>query len=287
MTARACSVPGCERPYLAKGWCKFHYRRAYEGRQLDAPPRGTVRTCSVEDCDQPTNAKGMCPRHYAEAKRRAAGIGPRQYTSVRGTCARDDCGAPEHARGLCRPHYEHARTHREAMPRAALRAGGRKPTPVVECAHPNCANPRKARGLCRKHYLQVRAAERRARECTVRGCHEPKSTNGLCRAHDARARTERARAVAANPHAWVTDAMIPVPESLAAVVAARLAEHGRAVVTLPPGVRVHTPDVTCSRCHGDHADVHREPCPGQRPTRLYPVLTGRRAPQAAAAAWRR
>ena len=35
---RLCEVPGCSRPYLAKGMCKLHYYRVYTGCKIVKPP---------------------------------------------------------------------------------------------------------------------------------------------------------------------------------------------------------------------------------------------------------
>lgn len=55
MSARGtCTVGGCGRRVMARGWCNTHY---YKLR--DAPP------CSVDDCDRKVLARGLCPACYA------------------------------------------------------------------------------------------------------------------------------------------------------------------------------------------------------------------------------
>jgi hypothetical protein len=39
---RTCSVADCERPYVAKGLCQFHYKRKLFGRELEAPRRPEI-----------------------------------------------------------------------------------------------------------------------------------------------------------------------------------------------------------------------------------------------------
>lgn len=48
MEERRCSVAGCGREYLCKGFCKFHYQRNTTGVPLDAPVRKTVRSETQE-----------------------------------------------------------------------------------------------------------------------------------------------------------------------------------------------------------------------------------------------
>jgi hypothetical protein len=59
---RTCSVEGCERPHLARGWCSLHYQRWQSTGDVQVPVR---RMCSVEGCDRPYKARGWCRTHYA------------------------------------------------------------------------------------------------------------------------------------------------------------------------------------------------------------------------------
>lgn len=46
-TARACSIPGCEKPIEGRGWCKAHYLKWYKyGHPLAAGKRGGARSAS-------------------------------------------------------------------------------------------------------------------------------------------------------------------------------------------------------------------------------------------------
>jgi hypothetical protein len=65
-TTRFCSIEGCNRPYLAGGFCLLHYRRNQRGQDMTAPPK-TVRVgCDVPDCALPHYSIGLCRTHYMD-----------------------------------------------------------------------------------------------------------------------------------------------------------------------------------------------------------------------------
>ena len=43
-----CGVEGCKRPYRAKGWCYFHFKKWRQGEL----PHSRYRTCSKAECRQ-------------------------------------------------------------------------------------------------------------------------------------------------------------------------------------------------------------------------------------------
>lgn len=64
MGNRICSVSGCEKSHLARGYCDKHYRRwRLYGDPLGQAPRHSD-TCSVEGCIRPYLARGFCSKHY-------------------------------------------------------------------------------------------------------------------------------------------------------------------------------------------------------------------------------
>lgn len=68
-----CSIPGCERPVRARGWCSTHYswwRTRGEDPALHEVRRspGSQPECSVDDCGLPTIARGLCQTHYWRAR---------------------------------------------------------------------------------------------------------------------------------------------------------------------------------------------------------------------------
>ena len=70
---RQCRVEDCQRPYLCKGYCKFHYhRRRFNGDPLATPTGrmwGVRRKCTVPACDRLWSSQGYCNRHYQLVKR--------------------------------------------------------------------------------------------------------------------------------------------------------------------------------------------------------------------------
>lgn len=60
MPQRTCSIPGCDRPHQARGWCKLHYERWRKTGTTDDP--FGPRICRV--CGEPSVGRGLCRRHY-------------------------------------------------------------------------------------------------------------------------------------------------------------------------------------------------------------------------------
>ncbi len=65
---KTCGVEGCKRPYRAKGYCFFHYKKWRQGEL----PHGRYRTCSKAECRKKTLKGGLCETHYNETYKKAA-----------------------------------------------------------------------------------------------------------------------------------------------------------------------------------------------------------------------
>ncbi|MGA9523256.1 MAG: vegetative protein [Myxococcaceae bacterium] len=63
-----CGVEGCKRPYRAKGYCFFHYKKWRQGEL----PHTRYKTCSKAECKKPTLRRGLCEQHYNEAYKKEA-----------------------------------------------------------------------------------------------------------------------------------------------------------------------------------------------------------------------
>lgn len=67
---RICSVTGCSKKHLARGYCTLHYQRWSHGRAMDAPPheKGLYAICTVDGCGRPHTSKGLCSLHWQRRK---------------------------------------------------------------------------------------------------------------------------------------------------------------------------------------------------------------------------
>src|SRR6516162_9510939 len=64
-----CSIKGCSRPVLARGWCGKHYQRwLYKGDPKKLAkvgrPRLPKRRCAIDGCTKFAIARGWCFAHY-------------------------------------------------------------------------------------------------------------------------------------------------------------------------------------------------------------------------------
>ena len=64
---KACCVANCKRPYRAKGYCFFHYKKWRHGEL----PHSRYRTCSKPDCRKKVEKRGLCGQHYAEIQKKS------------------------------------------------------------------------------------------------------------------------------------------------------------------------------------------------------------------------
>ncbi len=64
---KACTVAECKRPYRAKGYCFFHFKK---WRQGDLP-HTRYRVCSKPECRLKTARGGLCEKHYDETYKAA------------------------------------------------------------------------------------------------------------------------------------------------------------------------------------------------------------------------
>lgn len=59
-----CSIPGCDKPAVARGWCPMHYRRWKLYGDPQKGGRKSARTCSIPGCGNTARRRGWCDNHY-------------------------------------------------------------------------------------------------------------------------------------------------------------------------------------------------------------------------------
>ncbi len=62
--SKTCGVANCKRPYRAKGYCFFHYKKWRQGEL----PHSRYRICSKAECRKKVLKGGLCETHFNEAK---------------------------------------------------------------------------------------------------------------------------------------------------------------------------------------------------------------------------
>lgn len=68
-----CTVPDCDKPIQARGYCNTHYTRWHKHGDplvvMRRGPRPQNKVCTFPDCDGPSRARGYCTTHYNRWKR--------------------------------------------------------------------------------------------------------------------------------------------------------------------------------------------------------------------------
>ena len=131
MDQHTCIEDGCDKPAIARGWCRPHYSRWYEAKRTrGATPEkpckgcgepiqrtssiGPIRDyctsdcrprCSVEGCERPVHANAMCVAHGTRAARYGDPLAPKVRMPNEGSCAVDGCEKLSRKRGWCEAHW--------------------------------------------------------------------------------------------------------------------------------------------------------------------------------------
>ena len=69
---KTCTVKDCKRPYRAKGYCYFNFKKWRQGEL----PHPRYRTCSKAECRKRVLKAGLCEQHFNEMKAGKAGGAP-------------------------------------------------------------------------------------------------------------------------------------------------------------------------------------------------------------------
>ena len=116
-----CSVEGCEKRAVTRGYCDMHYRRWRKYGDPLSGARSVIKPCSVEECPKPAEARTLCHGHYLSLLRQ--GEWPTRLLSDRAprSCSVDGCNRPVNSRGLCRSHMHRLRTKGDVLAEAPIR----------------------------------------------------------------------------------------------------------------------------------------------------------------------
>ncbi len=112
-----CTIDGCGRPHMAKGWCGYHYNTARNHGDPLYLDRRAGQTCDDPSCQRPAGRNGYCKPHYLK-RRRELGTQVR-----RGACSIDGCGKPHEAKGYCEDHYYRWRRYGDPLHPISCRKG--------------------------------------------------------------------------------------------------------------------------------------------------------------------
>lgn len=112
-----CSIPGCGKRHVARGYCNRHYLRLRRnGDPLTAPTRqGRERQrCSVVECGRISFGYGLCNKHYRRWKTHGDPLACKEKIG-HAPCAIENCGKPSKSRGWCAMHYRRWRFYGDPM----------------------------------------------------------------------------------------------------------------------------------------------------------------------------
>jgi len=171
MADRTCSIDGCERPTVGRGYCSMHWQRwkrlghpGESGRRRGRIPGECRKNCVFDGCGGYVHGNGLCSTHHWQ---QSVGrpLTPIDRVNHPETCTVAQCGRPHKSKGYCVAHYlRHRRGH--DLHRQVLRRGH-------ACIIGSCAEIAVRKDMCDRHYRQTdpdyrvkrikAAARRRAR----------------------------------------------------------------------------------------------------------------------------
>jgi hypothetical protein len=145
---KICSIPDCNKPVLARGWCSRHYRNWHRTGEPVAK-RQWVRLpekCIVAGCDREPRGRGMCMTHWQRWKIYGNPlVGARKS---KGICSVEDCEAYCTSHGFCSKHLWRWQHHGD---------------PLV-------INPPRTVAVPTYSGMHYRLRKRKTRICSTEGC---------------------------------------------------------------------------------------------------------------------
>lgn len=153
MTQRTCSIDGCGKTHVARGWCDTHYGR---WRRWGDPQREAILLpthCVVPDCNRPQYSRGWCGAHHHRWRTQGDPCLPPKI-GLGKACSIESCERLSTARGWCSKHY--TRWMRTGSLEASVR------TTDGVCSVVGCGHPIRCIRLCASHYKKKLYADRKA-----------------------------------------------------------------------------------------------------------------------------
>ena len=144
MSEKACSIDGCKKGVMGRGFCSAHYSKFMK---YGDPLAGTVRSggiCDVDGCGAAVHAHRLCAKHYARLKKHGDVSIVRKVKK----CSVDGCTGKHRANGFCEFHNGRFRHYGDPL------AGGERklpPNSLGVCSVSGCGGKSVARHLCVKH----------------------------------------------------------------------------------------------------------------------------------------
>lgn len=175
-TNKVCSVTGCDKLVVARGWCRTHYYRWNRNGHFELLSK-KAQSCSVEGCGGAAVGWGWCGKHYSRWKTHGALECPARTAKPKQACSVDNCDRVVVARGWCSSHYtKWYQTGSPDTPSRSLRI----------CSVEGCDRKHKSLGWCDLHYKQQyreNLGAYREKTCSVDGCGKVVSARGWCTTH--------------------------------------------------------------------------------------------------------
>lgn len=102
---RSCSAPGCVEKHYGNGYCRRHYRWAYESKGFDETFERKCEQCGDALAPNARVDTKFCSTSCKMKHHRRKGCYTPEALADAPKCSEDGCDRPRHAKGLCRRHY--------------------------------------------------------------------------------------------------------------------------------------------------------------------------------------